>query len=155
MKFTRITCSCLFLLSRMAIMAFTSTLRRHIRVHPSKSLQQINHQHHHRLVQFSTIVDSDLQTNSTDSSSNNDRNSSDASSTKTKRKPRATTYPPPPDPSTFPSWSYEPRDFFHFEILHESSKSLARVGRIHTPHGTIDTPSYVAVSCRRSSQFYL
>ncbi len=38
----------------------------------------------------------------------------------------------PPDPSTFPSWSYEPRDFFRFEILYESKKSLARVGRIHT-----------------------
>ena len=55
-------------------------------------------------------------------------------------------YPPPPDPSTFPSWSYDPRSHFRFEILHESSKSLARVGRIHTPHGIIDTPSYVAVA---------
>jgi len=32
-----------------------------------------------------------------------------------------------------------------FEILHTSSKSRARVGRIHTPHGTIDTPNFVAV----------
>ena len=53
---------------------------------------------------------------------------------------------PPPDPSTFPLWSYEPRPFFRFEILHQSAKSLARVGRIHTPHGIIDTPSYVAVA---------
>jgi queuine tRNA-ribosyltransferase len=32
-----------------------------------------------------------------------------------------------------------------FEILHRSSKSRARVGRIHTPHGVIDTPNFVAV----------
>ncbi len=34
---------------------------------------------------------------------------------------------------------------FHFEVLHRSKKSHARVGRIHTPHGIIDTPSFVAV----------
>jgi queuine tRNA-ribosyltransferase len=55
-------------------------------------------------------------------------------------------YAPPPDPSEFPDWAYEPRPFFHFEILHESSKSQARVGRIHTPHGIIDTPGFVAVA---------
>src|SRR5271154_3900617 len=32
-----------------------------------------------------------------------------------------------------------------FEILHVSKKSGARVGRIHTPHGIIDTPNFVAV----------
>jgi len=32
-----------------------------------------------------------------------------------------------------------------FEIIHESKKSRARVGRIHTPHGIIDTPGFVAV----------
>ena len=46
----------------------------------------------------------------------------------------------------FPEWAYNPRDFFKFEVLHESSKSQARVGRIHTPHGTIETPGYVAVA---------
>ena len=48
-------------------------------------------------------------------------------------------------PQTFPQW--EPRDFFRFEVLHESRKpgSRARLGRIHTPHGTIDTPSFVPV----------
>ena len=51
-----------------------------------------------------------------------------------------------PDPSEFPDWAYEPRSFFRFEILHESSKSRARVGRIHTPHGIIDTPGFVAVA---------
>ncbi len=34
---------------------------------------------------------------------------------------------------------------FKFEILHTSKISNARVGRIHTPHGVIDTPSFVAV----------
>lgn len=34
---------------------------------------------------------------------------------------------------------------FKFEILHTSRKSRARVGRIHTPHGIIDTPNFVAV----------
>lgn len=34
---------------------------------------------------------------------------------------------------------------FRFEILHQSKISKARVGRIHTPHGIIDTPSFVAV----------
>ncbi|MFH1462020.1 MAG: tRNA guanosine(34) transglycosylase Tgt [bacterium] len=34
---------------------------------------------------------------------------------------------------------------FRFEIIHKSKKSKARVGRIHTPHGIIDTPGFVAV----------
>lgn len=34
---------------------------------------------------------------------------------------------------------------FRFEIIHKSKKSRARVGRIHTPHGIIDTPNFVAV----------
>lgn len=32
-----------------------------------------------------------------------------------------------------------------FEILYNSKKSYARVGKIHTPHGIIDTPNFVAV----------
>lgn len=32
-----------------------------------------------------------------------------------------------------------------FELIHRSNKSHARVGRIHTPHGVIDTPNFVAV----------
>ncbi|KAI3436502.1 hypothetical protein D9Q98_005919 [Chlorella vulgaris] len=50
---------------------------------------------------------------------------------------------PPPPASEFPPW--EPRPFFRFEILHTSSKSGARVGRLHTPHGVVDTPGFVAV----------
>ena len=34
---------------------------------------------------------------------------------------------------------------FKFEILHQSTQSSARVGRITTPHGVIDTPNYVPV----------
>lgn len=34
---------------------------------------------------------------------------------------------------------------FSFELLHISKKSRARVGRIHTPHGVIDTPNFVPV----------
>lgn len=34
---------------------------------------------------------------------------------------------------------------FKFEILHTSTLSKGRVGRIHTPHGVIDTPNFVAV----------
>lgn len=35
--------------------------------------------------------------------------------------------------------------YFYFEVLHKSKKSGARVGRIHTPHGIIETPGFVAV----------
>lgn len=34
---------------------------------------------------------------------------------------------------------------FKFEVLHASRKSAARVGKIYTPHGIIDTPNFVAV----------
>lgn len=34
---------------------------------------------------------------------------------------------------------------FRFEIIHASKKSRARVGRIHTAHGIIDTPNFVGV----------
>ena len=91
---------------------------------------------------------------------------------------RACSSEPPPSPTTFPAW--RPLDFFHFEILHQSRRSNARVGRcvdmrmhthaygpllcavrslhcnahstvapqvgrIHTPHGVIDTPGFVPV----------
>ncbi len=35
---------------------------------------------------------------------------------------------------------------FKFEILHISKRSKARVGKIFTPHGIINTPSFVAVA---------
>lgn len=35
---------------------------------------------------------------------------------------------------------------FGFELIYASTRSRARVGKIHTPHGTIDTPNFVAVA---------
>src|SRR5271170_6560153 len=35
--------------------------------------------------------------------------------------------------------------YFKFDIIYQSKKSRARVGKIHTPHGIIDTPGFVAV----------
>ena len=40
---------------------------------------------------------------------------------------------------------YSSSPHFQFEILHESARSSARVGRITTPHGSVDTPAFVAV----------
>jgi queuine tRNA-ribosyltransferase len=34
---------------------------------------------------------------------------------------------------------------FSFQIIHTSSENQARVGRIHTPHGYIDTPAFMPV----------
>lgn len=34
---------------------------------------------------------------------------------------------------------------FSFELIYQSKKSHARVGRIHTPHGIIETPNFVPV----------
>ena len=56
-----------------------------------------------------------------------------------KRRKKPIVYPPPPTPSEFPDWAFKPRDFFSYELLHQSTKSRARVGRITTPHGIIDT----------------
>lgn len=56
------------------------------------------------------------------------------------------TYAPPPSPTSFPQWAFEERPFYRFEVLHQSSRSRARVGRIYTPHGVIDTPGFVAVA---------
>ncbi|XP_063902667.1 queuine tRNA-ribosyltransferase-like [Zophobas morio] len=39
---------------------------------------------------------------------------------------------------------------FSFQILHRSSKSLARVGKISTLHGDIHTPSFVSVGTNAS-----
>lgn len=37
------------------------------------------------------------------------------------------------------------KPYFYFELIYQSTKSRARVGRIHTPHGIIDTPNFVPV----------
>ncbi|HKZ00231.1 MAG TPA: tRNA guanosine(34) transglycosylase Tgt [Rhabdochlamydiaceae bacterium] len=34
---------------------------------------------------------------------------------------------------------------FKFELIHSSKRSRARIGKIHTPHGVIDTPNFVGV----------
>jgi len=34
---------------------------------------------------------------------------------------------------------------FEFELLHQSSECCGRLGRLHTPHGTIDTPVFMPV----------
>lgn len=34
---------------------------------------------------------------------------------------------------------------FRFEVIHKSKKSRARIGRIYTPNGIIDTPNFVGV----------
>lgn len=36
-------------------------------------------------------------------------------------------------------------DYFKFELIHKSKHSRARIGKIHTPHGIIETPNFVAV----------
>jgi queuine tRNA-ribosyltransferase len=54
-------------------------------------------------------------------------------------------HPPLPSPFDFPSWAYHPKPYFRFDILHQSTKSMARVGQIITPNGIVDTPGYVAV----------
>lgn len=51
---------------------------------------------------------------------------------------------PPPPPSSLPSYNGHPN--FNFKIIHKSKKSGARVGRIETAHGAINTPGFVAVA---------
>lgn len=55
--------------------------------------------------------------------------------------------------TAFPEW--RPLDFFHHEILHASRKagSRARVGRLHTPHGTVETPGFVVVGTNGAVKF--
>ena len=53
-----------------------------------------------------------------------------------------------PTPQDFTEEDYAQREYFKYELIHQSTKSgsQARVGRIHTPHGIIDTPGFVAVA---------
>jgi queuine tRNA-ribosyltransferase len=92
--------------------------------------------------------------NGDDAIANSDESTTTSSAAATKYKPptkdtlpprdrRFRPLTPPPPASEFPA--YEARDFFRYELVHQSSKSAARVGRIHTPHGIIDTPGFVAV----------
>lgn len=100
------------------------------------------------VVAFSTIPSTIHQSSTRNFGGKTFRLFSSKSKSSSKSKPKSPPPPPPKllGPEDFPDWAYEPRDFFRFEILHESTKSQARVGRIHTPHGIIDTPGYVAVA---------
>ena len=53
---------------------------------------------------------------------------------------------PPPPPESFPPLA-TPAETVRFEVLHESRfpGSRARAGRLHTPHGAVDTPGFVPV----------
>jgi queuine tRNA-ribosyltransferase len=42
--------------------------------------------------------------------------------------------------------SYQGQDQFKFKVIHQSTRSAARVCTIETPHGTITTPGYVPVA---------
>lgn len=92
---------------------------------------------------LSSVVDHGTAAQDDNSVQNHDAQKSN--SKKNKRK-ISSFVEPPFDPSTFPSWSFEERDFFRYESIYESKISQARVGRIHTPHGIIDTPGFVAVA---------
>lgn len=48
-------------------------------------------------------------------------------------------------PAIEPAVDLPTDSYFRFEVVHASTKSRARVGRIYTPHGIIDTPNFVAV----------
>ena len=39
---------------------------------------------------------------------------------------------------------------FHFELIHTDSRTQARAGRWHTPHGIVDTPAFMPVGTRAS-----
>ena len=41
---------------------------------------------------------------------------------------------------------------FYFELIYKSKKSKARVGRIHTPHGIIETPNFVPVGTNATAK---
>lgn len=44
----------------------------------------------------------------------------------------------------------EKKEFFKFELLKKDTKSSARLGRLHTPHGIIETPAFMPVGTAAS-----
>lgn len=44
------------------------------------------------------------------------------------------------------------KPYFYFELIHQSKKSRARVGKIHTPHGIIETPNFVPVGTNATAK---
>lgn len=120
-----------FLCSSFRATAITGLLRQK-GVRPSQTLRFMTHR----------AIDSTAPAITGDDDNGDDKEDKKKKSSRKRPQPP----PPLPDPSEFPAWAYEPRPFFRFEILHESTKSGARVGRIHTPHGIVDTPGFVAVA---------
>eukprot|EP01133_Synstelium_polycarpum_P011922 gene11922-13890_t len=55
------------------------------------------------------------------------------------------------EPSEFPK--NDNQDYFKFKVIHQSSKSSARVTEITTPHGVINTPNFVPVATVGSIKF--
>lgn len=56
-----------------------------------------------------------------------------------------------PDPASFPTTVETP--YFKFEVIYQSKKSSARVGRITTPHGEIETPGFVPVATNAALKY--
>ena len=65
-----------------------------------------------------------------------------------KKKKRRKPLPPPPLPAEFGATIDYPN--FNFEITHRDEKSGARIGRLTTPHGTIETPNYIFCGTKAS-----
>lgn len=63
---------------------------------------------------------------------------------KKQRTTRADPFTLPLPPSAFSS--YQGQDKFKFSVIHQSTRSSARVCTIETPHGIITTPGYVPVA---------
>ncbi|KAF2074284.1 hypothetical protein CYY_004417 [Polysphondylium violaceum] len=60
---------------------------------------------------------------------------------------------PLPDPNGIEFKEYNSSDYFKFEIIHQSTKSNARVTKITTPHGEILQPNFVPVGTIGSIKF--
>lgn len=63
--------------------------------------------------------------------------------------------PTPPDtskekPHTHKAPQNSPTPKLAFEVVHQSTKSLARLGKLHTPHGIIDTPNFIFCATKAS-----
>ena len=67
-----------------------------------------------------------------------------AGTKKKKKKSHIDPLTPPPPADSFPA--YKLRDYFGYELVYQSKISGARVGKIHTPHGVVDTPGFVPVA---------
>jgi len=67
---------------------------------------------------------------------------------KKKKKRKQKPLPPPPIPATFDTEIDYPN--FKFEVTHVDPKSGARIGKLTTPHGTIETPNYIFCGTKAS-----